>query len=176
MIEYGRMTHIREMSLDDCDRVAAIRIGGWRAAYRGLMPGPYLDALSVTEDARRHRARLTEGDGTALNLVAERSGEIVGWGCHGPYRGDTGTPGAELYALYVAPDHYGEGIGHALLTESVRRCAAAGHERMFLWVLKGNTGARRFYERSGFRADGAEEPFEAGGVEVPEVRYVRPLP
>ncbi|MBC7274735.1 MAG: GNAT family N-acetyltransferase, partial [Streptomyces sp.] len=104
------------------------------------------------------------------------SGEIVGWGCHGPYRDDAGTPGAELYALYVAPDHYGEGIGRALLKESLRRCAAAGHERMFLWVLKGNTGARRFYERSGFRADGTEEPFEAGGVEVPEMRYVRPLP
>ena len=46
---------------------------------------------------------------------------------------------------------------------------------MFLWVLKGNARARRFYVRAGFRADGAEEPFEVDGVGVPEVRYVRVL-
>ncbi|MEV5463785.1 GNAT family N-acetyltransferase, partial [Streptomyces cellulosae] len=39
-----------------------------------------------------------------------------------------------------------------------------------------NDRARRFYERAGFRADGAEEPFEVDGVAVPEVRYARPLP
>jgi RimJ/RimL family protein N-acetyltransferase len=46
---------------------------------------------------------------------------------------------------------------------------------VYLWVLRDNTGARRFYERAGFAADGAEEPFEVDGVEVPEVRYVRDL-
>ncbi|RAS29045.1 hypothetical protein BCL80_107157 [Streptomyces avidinii] len=44
-----------------------------------------------------------------------------------------------------------------------------------LWVLKENVRARRFYERAGFRPDGAEETFEAGGARVPEVRYTRPL-
>ncbi len=96
--------------------------------------------------------------------------------CHGPYReGEARTGDAELYAIYVDPGHYGDGIGHALLEESLRRCSAAGHARMFLWVLKENTGARRFYERAGFRPDGAEEPFEVDGVLVPEVRYTRRL-
>lgn len=40
-------------------------------------------------------------------------------------------------------------------------------------MLKENARARRFYERAGFAADGAEETFEADGVLVPEVRYVR---
>ncbi|GBQ02643.1 hypothetical protein SSP531S_41030 [Streptomyces spongiicola] len=35
--------------------------------------------------------------------------------------------------------------------------------------------ARRFYEKAGFAPDGAEEPFEAVGVMVPEVRYGRRL-
>lgn len=42
-------------------------------------------------------------------------------------------------------------------------------------MLKENDRARRFYERAGFRADGAEEPFEVDGVAVPEVRYTRTL-
>ncbi|MFE4577835.1 GNAT family N-acetyltransferase [Streptomyces chartreusis] len=167
---------IRPMTPADCDRVAEIRIGGWRSAYRGLIPQSYLDALDVAQDAERRRGYFAQGDASVLDLVAERDGEIVGWACHGPYRdGEVRTEDVELYAIYVDPGRYGAGIGHALLQESVRRCTAAGHPRMLLWVLKGNDRARRFYERAGFQADGAEEPFEVDGVEVPEVRYAREL-
>src|SRR4051812_21044920 len=103
---------IRDMTLDDCRRVGEIRIRGWRAAYRGLIPRSYLDALDVEADAERHRWRLTEGDGTVANLVAERGGEVVGWAAHGPYRdGDVRGEDAELYALYVTPELLGTGIG-----------------------------------------------------------------
>jgi GNAT superfamily N-acetyltransferase len=163
---------IREMTLADCDRVAEIRIRGWQTAYRGLIPQSYLNALSVEEDAERRRKRFEEGASGTVNLVAEQGGEVIGWACHGPYRdGEVRTGDAELYALYVRPDRVGTGVGRALLRESADRCACAGYPRMLLWVLKGNTGARRFYERAGFRADGAEEPFEVDGVAVPEVRY-----
>lgn len=172
----GDLTTIREMNLADCHRVAEIRIGGWQSAYRGLIPQSYLDALDVEEDAERRRTRFAQADGSVVNLVAERDGEIVGWACHGPYRDrEVRTADVELYAIYVAPERLGDGVGRALLAESVRRCAAAGHTRMFLWVLDGNARARRFYERAGFHADGAEEPFEVDGVLVPEVRYVRAL-
>ncbi|MGW7206249.1 N-acetyltransferase family protein [Streptomyces sp. NPDC054837] len=167
---------IREMTLADCDRVAEIRVRGWQSAYRGLMPQPYLDALSVTEDAERRRERLRRSDGSVLNLVAVQDGELLGWAAHGPYReGEVRTADAELYAIYVDTGRYGTGIGHSLLQESVRRCTAAGHDRMYLWVLKGNARARAFYERAGFWPDGAEEPFEVDGVPVPEVRYTRGL-
>ncbi len=104
-----------------------------------------------------------------LNLVAEDTGgELVGWGCHGPYRdGEVRTEDAELYAIYVHPEHMGRGVGQALLTESVERCSTAGHDRLLLWVLKENGRARRFYERAGFHADGAEEPFEVDGHRRP---------
>ncbi|MGW3950331.1 N-acetyltransferase family protein [Streptomyces sp. NPDC004752] len=164
------------MTLADCDRVAEIRVHGWQNAYRGLIPQAHLDALSVPADAERRRAHFGDGTGPVLNLVAELDGEIVGWAAHGPYLdGDTHTADAELYALYVDPGRLGSGIGRALLTESVRQRAVAGHPRMLLWVLKENARARRCYERAGFRADGAEEPFDVDGVPVPEVRYARTL-
>ncbi|GGW78865.1 GNAT family N-acetyltransferase [Streptomyces caelestis] len=166
------------MTLADCDRVAEIRVRGWQSAYRGLMPQSYLDGLSVAEDAERRRGYLAQADGSVVNLVAEDTGgEVVGWACHGPYRdGEVITDDAELYAIYVHPEHLGQGAGQALLAESVARCAAAGHSRLLLWVLKENGRARRFYERAGFEVDGAEEPFEVAGVMVPEVRYTRALP
>ncbi|MEV6479588.1 GNAT family N-acetyltransferase [Streptomyces sp. NPDC051576] len=168
---------IRPMALADCDRVSEIRILGWRFAYRGLMPQPFLDALSAKADAERRRARFARGDGSVVNLVAARGEEIVGWAAFGPYRdGELRTEDAELYAIYLDPEHLGTGAGRALMLEALRQCAALGHDRVYLWVVRGNARARRFYERAGFHADGAEEPYEVDGMTVPEVRYVRELP
>lgn len=166
------------MTPADCDRVAEIRVRGWQSAYRGLIPQSYLEGLSIAQDAERRRAHLAHAGAGVVNLVAEDTGgEVVGWVCHGPYRdGEVRTADAEVYAVYVHPDHLGRGAGQALLAESAARCSAAGHHRLLLWVLKGNGRARRFYERAGFHADGAEVPFEVAGVTVPEVRYARTLP
>jgi len=168
---------VRPMTADDCGHVSDIRIRGWRTAYRGLMPQSYLDGLDVAEDAERRRALFARTPVGTVNLVAEDDdGKVVGWACHGPYRdGESLTEDAELYALYVDAARFGTGIGRALLQESVRACAEAGQGRMLLWVVEGNARARRFYERAGFRADGAEEPFEVAGAVVPEVRYARDL-
>ncbi|CAL9289005.1 N-acetyltransferase family protein [Streptomyces sp. SudanB182_2057] len=163
---------IRPMALADCDRVSEIRVCGWRHAYRGLVPQPFLDRLDVAADAGRRRERFARGEGPVVNLVAERDGRVLGWAAVGPYRdGARHTADAELYALYVDPAHLGGGIGRALLAAAAERCPAGA--RLLLWVFEGNAPARRFYERAGFRADGAEESFEADGVPVPEVRYVR---
>ncbi|MEU8471308.1 GNAT family N-acetyltransferase [Streptomyces sp. NPDC029006] len=165
---------VREMALADCGRVSEIRVRGWQHSYRGLLPDSYLDGLDVAADAERRRARFAEGGGSVVNLVAERDGRVLGWAAHGPYRdGDAPARDAELYALYVDPAHLGGGIGRALLAASVERCRA--YPRMLLWVLRHNTSARRFYERAGFRPDGAEEPFEVDGTAVPEVRYAATL-
>ncbi|MET9551829.1 GNAT family N-acetyltransferase [Streptomyces sp. NPDC006645] len=169
---------VRAMTADDCDAVAAVRIGGWRWAYAGLMPRAYLDAMSVEEDAARRRAQLPSGAGDrrVVNVVAERAGTVVGWGCLGPCRDQDVPDGTgELYALYVDPEQVSTGVGRALARTLVERATADGFSSLVLWVLRENDRARRFYEKAGFTPDGAEEPFEVGGVSVPEVRYARSL-
>ncbi|WP_328676756.1 GNAT family N-acetyltransferase [Streptomyces sp. NBC_00343] len=167
---------IRPMTLADCDRVSEIRVLGWQFAYRGLMPQPFLDTLSAKADAERRRARFARDDGSVVNLVATRGAELIGWAAIGPYRdGELRTGEAELYAIYLDPQYVSTGVGRALMQESLRECAARGHDRVYLWVVRGNARARRFYERAGFRADGTEEPYEVEGVAVPELRYVREL-
>ncbi|MFB6506921.1 MULTISPECIES: GNAT family N-acetyltransferase [unclassified Streptomyces] len=171
-------TRVRDMTVDDCEAVSRLRVRGWRAAYAGLVPQSYLDGmdLAVAEDVERRRASFTGGL-TIVNVVAERPDRgVIGWACYGPYR-ENGRPLArgELYALYVAPELIGTGAGRALMAEVLARAAAEGFPDLALWVLRENAPARRFYERAGFRPDGAEESFEADGVLVPEVRYVRAL-
>ncbi|MFJ6612403.1 GNAT family N-acetyltransferase [Streptomyces sp. NPDC091289] len=167
---------IRDMRMEDCEAVATIRVRGWQHAYRGMIPGPYLDAMDIGRETERRRAYLAER-GEAVNVVAQRpDGAVTGWACTGPYRADgRRLARCELYAIYVLPEHIGTGTGRALLAELTDRAAAVGFPHMALWVLRDNAAARRFYERAGFRPDGAEEDFEAGGAMVPEVRYVRRL-
>ena len=52
-----------------------------------------------------------------------------------------------LNHLYVDPDAMGGGIGTALLARAQERCP----QGFRLWTFQQNKGARRFYERSGFR-------------------------
>ncbi len=61
--------------------------------------------------------------------------------------GFLGLSGAEVSHLYVAPDDQGRGIGAALLDHA----KALRPECLTLWVFQKNDGARRFYERHGFR-------------------------
>ncbi|MDQ0988046.1 GNAT family N-acetyltransferase [Streptomyces sp. V2I9] len=169
-------TTVRDMRIEDCAAVAAVRVRGWRHAYRGMIPQPYLDAMDIAEETGMRR-RYFEERGETVNVVAERpDGTVTGWACIGPYRAeDRRSARCELYAIYVLPEHIGTGTGRALLTELTARAAAAGHTGMALWVLRENTAARRFYERAGFRPDGGEDTFLAGGAPVSEVRYVRAL-
>lgn len=63
---------------------------------------------------------------------------------------------AVLEKLYVEPSEHGRGIGAALLAKAKE----LRPEGLHLWVFQKNDGARRLYERHGFRlvklTDGAE--------------------
>ncbi|MGW7417635.1 N-acetyltransferase family protein [Streptomyces sp. NPDC054863] len=174
---------LRPMTLTDCEAVAACRVLGWQHAYAGLVPQSYLDSMNIPDDTVLRREHFIAAGPDVVNLVAERAGRVVGWACCGPYRetegaephSGPGRPAAELYTLYVLPDHFSTGAGRALMTGSTDRARAAGFGSMSLWVLKDNARARRFYEKAGFRADGTEEPFELAGTTLREVRCTGPL-
>ena len=56
-----------------------------------------------------------------------------------------------VHALAAYPEHRGRGIGAALLAEADKLAAAAGLSGLSLITSDTNTGARRLYERSGYR-------------------------
>ena len=87
----------------------------------------------------------------------------------------------EVTAIYVDPPWWGTGAGQALMDAARQRLTERGFTTVRLWVLAANHQARRFYERSGFALDGATAGYpvaRADGsiIELPEVRYARPLP
>jgi ribosomal protein S18 acetylase RimI-like enzyme len=56
-----------------------------------------------------------------------------------------------VHVLAAYPEHRGAGVGTALLAEADKLAAAAGTSGLSLIVSDTNTGARRLYERNGFR-------------------------
>ena len=87
---------------------------------------------------------------SGIALLADEDGEPVGYALASvvpqtPIR-------AHLYDIYVSADARGRGIGRELLATVAERSRGRGVTHLSLDVALGNDGARRLYDRLGFRA------------------------
>ena len=166
---------IRACTVEDAHPVESLRVAGWQAAYRGIIPDWFLDTLPV--DAERRRRVTAERAGEIAESVAELGQAVLGWVAAGPCRDDDrpGLDQGEVYACYVVPGQWRRGIGRLLLTHALGELGRAGRADVTLWVLEANSRARRFYESFGFSPDGSRQMLDLGCF-VPEVRYRRPAP
>lgn len=162
---------------------------GWRTTYPGAVPAGYLER-EITDDrwvpcfredhasGRRHGLLLYRGDtpvscatyGPARMGADLREGSLVSFHSAG-YEG-----WGEIVSFYTHPEEKGKGYGGLLMEEILRRMKAEGFPSCFVFVLRENQGARRFYARHGFSWDGtqADIPFPPDTVCV-DLRYVREL-
>jgi GNAT superfamily N-acetyltransferase len=161
---------LRTAETGDARAIATVHVVTWQAAYVGIIPAEVLDGLSVDQRASKWEETLTGlGAGERLE-VAEEDGRVVGFAFTGACRDEDAFGLGELYAIYVAPSHWGAGVGSALLASARRALVEAGHDRAVLWVLEENKRARSFYDREGWAVDGAVKSYgEGGGVRA--VRY-----
>lgn len=148
---------VRTATRDDAGAISRVRVESWRVAYDGLIDPAVLADLDAAREAERRAARWDENhaDPRVVDLVAEMHGGVVGWAVAGPSEVDELADHGQLFALYALPGHWGAGVGHALLTTIEERLRTAGFTQALLWVLEGNERAARFYERHGWREDGA---------------------
>lgn len=160
---------LRPALADDASAIAALHVRSWQTAYAGIMPADFLAQLSVKEKSDWWRRYLSEKSGRVL--VALSGGNVIGFISAGPSRDADGAGKFEVYALHVAPDHRGSGIGRQLLrTADVD--APHGAE-ITLWVLAQNERAQRFYRATGFLPDGAQKQIVIGATKLTELRFAR---
>jgi GNAT superfamily N-acetyltransferase len=157
---------VRPASAADAAAIDEIRRRGWEAAYGALLSADAFADWDAAANTTRIVERLRAGSWRAV--VAVEDDRVLGFASFGPCRDDGPSGAAELYGLYVDPDRTSGGIGSALLAAATAQLSRP----VLLWVLEQNHGARRFYERAGWRPDGARKPARLlGGIEVPELRY-----
>lgn len=147
-----------------------MHVRAWQVAYRDIVPDAHLDGLDVATRAARYDFDAA-APGAPETWIAVDGDDVVGFVTVAPSR-DEDLPGlGEVRALYVAPDRWRSGAGSALLARAEVLLGDAGFNEAHLWVLEGNTRARRFYERTGWALDGARKVVEIGGRPLAEVRY-----
>jgi ribosomal protein S18 acetylase RimI-like enzyme len=163
---------IREAAVADAQGIARVHVATWQYAYRGQMPDALLDSLSVERRMAWRVQALTEPVSKSHALVAVDGEVILGFCDVGSSReGVAAEHEGELYAIYVAPDVMGKGIGSALIDEGVRHLRAEGFTHATLWVLESNASARQFYEHKGWSADGITKTEMWNDVPLYELRY-----
>lgn len=166
---------VRKAVDGDAQAIASLHIKSWQSAYRRQLPDEFLDHLSNelerrTEFWRTHIS--TAGLGRHEIWTAKVETRLNGFAALGPARDADADAAAELYAMYVDPECWSQGVGRTLLAHSSERLAALGYSIAILWVLESNIRARRFYERAGWRADGGSKIESLpDSVTLREVRY-----
>lgn len=166
---------VREAVVEDAEAIGDLHVRAWQAAYRGTLPDDYLDGLSADDRVEGWRGALQVPPRVgSVRLVAEDDVRgVVGFIVVGPNEGQAET--GEVYALNVDPDVWGSGAGGALLDAGTAALETQGFAGAILWVIPGNTRARRFYERAGWRVTDRQRHIELHGVEIDEVAYERDL-
>jgi GNAT superfamily N-acetyltransferase len=116
--------------------------------------GPY--PPRAVQFFREHHSekRITERRRSGEIWVLERGGSILATGA---------LVGDEIVAVFVDPDHQGQGHGKAIMTELEKRARAEGVSEVHLSV---SLPSRAFYERRGY------EISEALSLDVGEGQYL----
>ena len=149
---------VRNAEFEDMKLLGHVMSVSFKTAF-----ADFVSEKTMEENAREDSCiALLEGvyrEGNVRFLVGGDSGMLV-W--------QATEVGAEILAIHTLPESWGTGLGAALLTEALKQI---GEQPVFLWAFRENHRARRFYEKHGFRWDGAQRVSEFD--EAIEVRYVR---
>jgi GNAT superfamily N-acetyltransferase len=169
---------IRRAHPVDAPAIAAVHVDSWRAAYLGLIPISVLNELSVPGRTASWVRILADGEARGSRAwVAVVAGRILGFVSAGLTRDaeDRGAAVGEVYAIYLTPTAWGHGLGGELLRTAEDDLCERGNRTATIWVLAGNTRARRFYEQCGYAVDGKTRSEAAFPAALPAVRYRRSL-
>ncbi len=162
------MLRIDRPGPDQAARVRAVRL-------RALRDAPDAFCTTAEEEERSTdadwRDRLTRPD--AVTVVASLDGADVGLAVGAPHHDEAGDVG--LYAVWVAPEARGAGVGEALIRAVADWARARGHAYLRLEVGDANAPAVRLYDRLGFAPTGRTSAFPPPRAHITEHERALPL-
>ena len=102
----------------------------------------------VVDVAADIAARQAQGHGF---FVAQSDVGIVGFATYGQFRSGVGYAHTMEHTVQLHPDHFGSGVGRAIMLYTLEHAKAQGAHSMFAGVSSGNPAGMRFHERLGFQ-------------------------
>ncbi|MDB5930339.1 MAG: GCN5-related N-acetyltransferase [Polaromonas sp.] len=165
---------VRPATARDAKAIAEIHVATWHAAYKDLMPADHLNKMTVEKRQAYWREAIEYSEPQLL--VATDGEEIVGFVGYDRSRDPkTRSTVGEIWAMYVAPAHWGKGVGLLLWDGARDGLKDEGCTQVTLWVLLGNERALRFYEQAaGFKREMPSlKTVDFGSVKLEEIRLKR---
>lgn len=158
-------------TLEDVPALARIHVRGWEIAYSHLIQGEEWFGREAIERRIEHWTHwLTPGaraaDEGVYRVGRDAHGRVIGLAASWPPRNSDPVRPRELSLLYLDENWLGTGLAREL-AEAILEGGPAS-----LWVAEDNPRARRFYEKLGFRADGASQ-VEEQLANIRDIRMVR---
>jgi L-amino acid N-acyltransferase len=101
-------------------------------------------------------AWLAEHEGVHPAVVAERDGEVVGFGSLAPYRSRPAYATTVEDSVYVRRDQRGNGWGRAILAELVRLATLHGFHSVMARIVGGHEASIALHRACGFELVGVE--------------------
>ena len=162
---------VRPIRPADVPAVARTVVAAWQAAYRGILSDAFLEGLDVKRIEEIWHEIVEMGD--RINLVVDVDGQAIGFVGFGAARDEDTDPAqvAEIYGIYVHPEHQRAGAGSALIEAALEQLRSRGHKLVVLWTMRDNSPAQSFYRKNGFRLDGATKVSERQGEQFLEIRF-----
>ena len=165
---------VRPATARDAKAIAEIHVATWKSAYADLMPADYLSQNTVEKRLAYWREAIEFSDPQLL--VATEDDKVVGFVGFDRSRdaGSRATVG-EIWAIYVAPTHWAQGIGLALWDGAREGLKDEGCTQVTVWVLLRNERALSFMEHgAGFKREMPSLKTVAfGSVKLEEIRLKR---
>ena len=170
------MLSVRRATPEDVNQVAGVHVRSWQSGYQGLLPAEYLDALRAEDRSERYDFGAAPARDQPVTVVAVEQDTIYGFATTGACRDADAAGAGQVFAVYVDPDHWRQGVGRLLIAQARDQLGRDGFREAVLWVVVGNERAEEFYRADGWVPDGCRQQEEVWGLTVDQVRYRRPLP
>lgn len=149
----ARQILIDTASVDDAQTFAKAQVEGWQEGYKDIFPSSFLKQMKFESRRERWEEILAnEMQGEKAAFVAKVDGKGCGFATIGPARSPLLDMDAEIWALYVMPDYWGQGIGAELIKACRTEIQKCGGANMFVSCLKDNDRGIRFYKKMGANA------------------------
>ena len=163
---------IREATVEDAARIAEIDVISSRYAYKNIVPDKFLyEDMSVESRVPVHERWIAEKRFDVYVHTDPATGAVNGMMGIGACGDEDKKDAFELHYIYVDPARVRTGIGSELLEFFEEKGRETGRAGYVVWVLEENGMGRSFYEKHGYRTDGAEKIFKRWNKK--EIRYVK---
>jgi ribosomal protein S18 acetylase RimI-like enzyme len=164
---------IRPATLRDARAIAEVHAAAVRSAYKDILAEDQMGALAPVSREAKWREAIEFSEPQVH--VAELDGKVAGFVGFDRSR-DPKTPSTtgEIWALYVKPEHWGQGLGVALWDAARDGLEEEGCTVVTLWVPLRNERALRFCDLAGFKREmKTAKTTVIGGVKIEEIRLRR---